>query len=152
MQHQNRQCFCLNTPVLKSSLCVSRLGDPKERGFFCPPLGVKRNPSSITYDHTSWAVSWNWPVAVGSDLHHHGDPAALSGYSSYHSHQAHAYNPCIYWKLRLHRGLPDRNVPVGQASWSNSLPILGSTSGEAEPPLEAFSFTTCQQKEPQGLA
>lgn len=43
-------------------------------------------------------------------------------------------------------------VPVGQAAWSNLLPILGSTSGEAEPPLEAFSFTTCQQKEPQGLA
>lgn len=97
MQCQNMQCFCLNTPVLKSSLCVNRLGVPKETGFFCPPLGVKGNLSGTTHDHTSCAVSWNWPVAVGSDLHHHGDPAGLPGYSSHHSHQADAYNPWVYW-------------------------------------------------------
>lgn len=46
MQHQNMQCFCLNSPLLVSSLCVSRLAVPRESGSpsSLPALGCDGDP------------------------------------------------------------------------------------------------------------
>jgi len=77
MQHRNMQSFCLNSPVLESSLCVSKFAVPKESGSpsFLSTLGFDGDPQfgeAAQIPTTFCVIFWNCPVAVGSNLHHHG--------------------------------------------------------------------------------